>query len=67
MRLTLTVDKALLDEVVRLAGTRTKREALDLALREFIRHRRLKELISHGGAVDLAISLQDLLKSREES
>lgn len=67
MRLTLTVDKALLDEVVRLAGTRTKREALDLALREFIRHRRLKDLIAHGGAVDLAISLQDLLKSREES
>lgn len=66
MRLTLTLDKALLDEIVRLAGTRTKREALELALREFIRHRRLKEIVSHGGAVDLAMSVEDLLKSREE-
>lgn len=67
MRLTLTLDRELLDEVVRLTGTRTKREALELALREFVRHRRLKEMISHGGAVDLAISLEDLLKSRGES
>lgn len=67
MRLTLTVDRELLEEVVRLAGTRTKREALHLALREFIRRRRLEGLISHGGAVDLAISLEDLLKSREEA
>ncbi|MFQ5899819.1 MAG: type II toxin-antitoxin system VapB family antitoxin [Candidatus Methylomirabilia bacterium] len=67
MRLTLTVDKELLEEVVRLAGTRTKREAFELALREFIRHRRLEEIISHGGNVDLAISVEDLLKAREES
>jgi Arc/MetJ family transcription regulator len=67
MRLTLTLDRELLDEVVRLTGTRTKREALDLALREFIRHRRLKEIIAHAGTLDLAISLEDLLKSREEA
>ena len=67
MRLTLTVDPELLDEVRRLTGTRTKREALDLALREFVRRRRLTGIITRGGTVDLAISLDDLLKRREDT
>lgn len=67
MRLTLTVDGDLLEEAKRLAGTRTKREVLDLALREFVRRRRLAEIVARGGTVDLALSLDDLLKSREES
>lgn len=67
MRLTVTVDEALLEEARRLAGTRTKREALELALREFVRRRRLAAIQAHAGAVDLALTVEDLLKAREES
>lgn len=67
MRLTVTVDEELLDEAVRLAGTRTKREALELALREFVRRRRLIDVIAHAGHVNLGITLQDLLKARDEA
>lgn len=67
MRLTLTVDPELLETVRRLAGTRTKREALNLALREFVRRRRLAGIITRGGTVDLAVSLEDLLKRREDT
>lgn len=67
MRLTVTVDEALLEEARRLAGTRTKREALELALREFVRRRGLVAIQAHAGAVDLALTVEDLLKAREES
>lgn len=66
MRLTVTVDEALLEEARRLAGTRTKREALELALREFVRRRRLADIMAHAGAVDLTLTVEDLLKAREE-
>lgn len=66
MRLTVTVDEALLEEARRLAGTRTKREALELALREFVRRLGLAAIQAHAGAVDLALTVEDLLKAREE-
>jgi len=43
-RLTIAVDMELLEESKRLAGVRTKREAVELALREFVRTRRMQEL-----------------------
>lgn len=42
MRTNVEIDDAVLAEVKRLTGVRTKREAVDLALRELVaRHRRL--------------------------
>jgi len=66
MRLSVSVDETLLEEARRLAGTRTKREALELALREFVRRRRLAGIKAHAGTVDLALTVEDLLKAREE-
>lgn len=67
MRLTVTVDEDLLGEAVRLAGARSKRAALELALREFVRRRRLLEVVAHAGRVDLGVTLQDLLKARDQA
>lgn len=42
MRTNVEIDDAVMAEVQRLTGIRTKREAVDLALRELVaRHRRL--------------------------
>jgi Arc/MetJ family transcription regulator len=42
MRTNIEIDDGVLKEVQRLTGARTKREAVDLALRELVaRHRRL--------------------------
>jgi metal-responsive CopG/Arc/MetJ family transcriptional regulator len=44
MRLSISVDPELLEEVRRLAKVRTKREAIERALQAFVRQHRLQEL-----------------------
>jgi Arc/MetJ family transcription regulator len=49
MRTNIEIDDDVLKEVRRLTGARTKREAVDLALRELVaRHRRLGLLTLRG-------------------
>jgi Arc/MetJ family transcription regulator len=43
-RLTVTVDPELIEEVRRLAKASSKREALEVALREYTRRKRQEEL-----------------------
>ena len=45
MRLSITVNPDLLEEAKRLAGVRTKREAIEIALREMILRRRLQDAV----------------------
>ena len=66
MRLSVTLDPGLVEEAVRISGAHSKREAIEAALKEFIRRRRLEHMIGRGGKVALALSLEDLLKSRAE-
>ncbi|MCX7961211.1 MAG: type II toxin-antitoxin system VapB family antitoxin [Burkholderiales bacterium] len=52
MRTNIVLDDRLVREAMRLAGARTKREAVDLALRRLVqsaRQRRLLELFGTGG------------------
>lgn len=62
MRTNVEIDDAVMAEVQRLTGVRTKREAVDLALRELVaRHRRI-------GILDLRGKIHwegDLERSRE--
>jgi Arc/MetJ family transcription regulator len=44
MRTNIVIDDELMDEALRLSGARTKREAIDLALRTLIRLRRQEGL-----------------------
>ena len=49
MRTTIEIDDAVLQEAQALTGTRTKRETVDLALRELVsRHRRIGVLDLRG-------------------
>jgi len=44
MRTNIVLDKELVEEAFRYAGVRTKRELVDLALREFVENHRRKDV-----------------------
>lgn len=66
-RLSITVDPELLEEVLRLAKARTKREAIEQALKEFVRHRRLQELQKLAGSGLVEMDLEELGHWRQSS
>ena len=64
MRFSVTLDPGLVEEAVRISGARSKREAIEAALKEFIRRRRLENAIARGGKVALTLSVNELLRRR---
>ena len=63
-RLSITVDPDLVEETKRLANAKTKREAIEVALREFVRTRRLQKLADLGGSGLVDVELDELLEWR---
>jgi Arc/MetJ family transcription regulator len=57
MRTTLDIPEPLLDEARRVLGFKSKTDTVILSLRELIRHRRIDELKSMLGAVNLDIDI----------
>lgn len=66
MRLSVSVDKGLLERAIRASGAKTKREAIEMGLRELLRRASRERMIEHAGKVDMAITVKDLLKRRAE-
>lgn len=66
MRTTLYVNRELLEEAMRLAKRRKMTETIDLALREFIRKRRIERLASRLGTQDLDLTLEELEEMRRD-
>lgn len=66
MRLSVTVDKGLLERAIRVSGAKTKREAIEMGLRELLRRASRERMIAHGGKIDMAITVKELLKRRAE-
>ena len=64
-RLSITVDPKLIEEVRRLAKVRTKREAIERALQEFVRHHRLRELQALAGSGLVEMDLKELQHWRQ--
>ena len=54
MRTNIVLDEKLVQEAASLTGVRTKRELVDLALRELIRSRRKKNLLELAGKIQFA-------------
>jgi Arc/MetJ family transcription regulator len=54
MRTNIVLDETLVQEATALTGVRTKRELIDLALRELIRSRRKKDLFELAGKIQFA-------------
>ena len=53
MRTNIVLDDALVDEAFSLTGVRTKRELVDLALKELVHRRKKKNLMDLAGKVTL--------------
>ena len=52
MATNLNIDTALLQEALELSGLKTKRETVNLALREFVLRRRQQEIFSLFGTIE---------------
>jgi Arc/MetJ family transcription regulator len=66
-RLSADIDPRILEEAQRVSGCKTKREAIDRALREFVARRRAQELAGLEGKDLVAMSIDELLQWRSES
>ncbi|MBM4064824.1 MAG: type II toxin-antitoxin system VapB family antitoxin [Planctomycetes bacterium] len=65
LRTTLTINEELLEEAKTLSGAKTKKEAIEIALEEFVRRERSKKLVALEGKVELSFSLPEFLKRRK--
>lgn len=59
------IDDRLLEEAVRLSGARTKKAAIEAALRELVRRRRSRELAGLAGKVAITLTRRNLRTMRE--
>jgi len=66
MRTTLAINEKLLDEAKELSGARTKKEAVEIALNEFIRRRKARKLLDLEGKVELSFTLKEFLNRRKK-
>jgi Arc/MetJ family transcription regulator len=60
MRTTLEIDERLVEEVTKLTGERSKGKAVNKALGEYIRHKRIEELRAAAGTIDLVDNWYEL-------
>jgi Arc/MetJ family transcription regulator len=66
MRTTLDIDASLLRAAVTAMGARTKKEAVETALRESVQRHRSRELIAVLGTFDLSSDLETLECQRRD-
>jgi len=66
LRTTIDINKELLDEALKLSKIRTKKELINLSLKEYVRKIRLKNLKNRIGNYDLTIDVEDLEEGRKD-
>ena len=66
MRTTLAINEKLLNEAKELSGARTKKEAVEIALDEFVRRRKARKLLDLKGKVELSFTLKEFLNRRKK-
>ena len=66
MRTTLAIKEKLLEEVKALSGVRTKKEAVEMALEEFIKRRKARRLIDLEGKIDLSFTSNEFIEQRRK-
>jgi len=65
MRFTIDIDKKLLEEAQKLIKVKTKKELINLSLKELVRKKRKEHLASLFGSSILDIGLEDVERLRE--
>jgi len=66
MRTTIVLNEDLLNEVKTLSGAKSKRDAVERALEEFVRRRKARKLIELEGKMDLSCTTDQLLERRKK-
>ena len=67
MRTTLDIDAELIEKVVKTTGAPTKKKAIEIAMKEFLRTKRRKELSElNGNYEEFGVTLRDLKKMRKD-
>jgi Arc/MetJ family transcription regulator len=66
MRTTLAIDNTLLWEVKDLSGAKTKKDAVNVALAEYVMRKKANKLLDLEGKIDLTYNLDELLKRRRK-
>lgn len=67
MRTNIVIDDALIREAMRLTGSRTKREVVDLALRRLVRLERQRDVLALEGTLNWEGDLEALRQARVPS
>jgi Arc/MetJ family transcription regulator len=66
MRTTLAINEHLLEEVKALSGAKTKKEAVERAMKDYIHRRKSLRLLDLEGKVELSYTTGDLIKRRRK-
>ncbi len=64
MRTTLILPDNLIMQVIRTSKVKTKTEAIIIAMKEYLRKKKLEKLINYSGKIKLKIDLEKLRKNR---
>lgn len=65
MRATIDIDDKLMEEAKKLTMVKTKKELINLSLKELIRKKRIEHLLSLFGSSPIDITLRDVEKFRK--
>ncbi len=66
MRITVDIDKELLEEAMKLTNVKTQKKAISLALHELVRIKRLERLPSRVGNFDISLKREELDRMRRD-
>ncbi len=67
MRTTLDIDARLVEKVVKTTGAPSKKKAIEIAMKEFLRAKRRKELSDLiGNYEEFGVTLRELKKMRKD-
>ena len=64
MRTTMVIKKDLLSEVKILSAAKSNKEAVEIALEEFVKKRKAKKLLELEGKIELSFTQKELIASR---
>ena len=64
MRMTVTLDRSLLEDAQKFTGIKIKRKVMEEGLQELIRKYKKLEAIKHAGSIEIKLSLKELKKLR---
>lgn len=66
MKTTVVIDDDLLKEAMKITGSKTKRETIEIGLRELVRRKNLEAFKEELGTYDIGLSLKELEVRRRD-